>query len=63
MCATETTVYPHASAIALSVLPEQAYQNLVALRADYLVGRAAVPLIRADVDPAGPTGTPSAYGS
>jgi hypothetical protein len=34
-CATETTVSPHASAIALPVLPEEAYANLEALRADY----------------------------
>jgi hypothetical protein len=34
-CATETTVSPHASAIALPVLPQQAYANLVALRTDY----------------------------
>jgi hypothetical protein len=34
-CATEDTVSPHASAIALPVLPQQAYANLVALRADY----------------------------
>ena len=34
-CATETTVSPHASAIALPVLPQQAYANLVTLRADY----------------------------
>jgi hypothetical protein len=34
-CATETTVSPHASAIALPVLPRQAYANLVALRAHY----------------------------
>ena len=34
-CATEDTVSPHASAIALPVVPEQAYANLVALRADY----------------------------
>ncbi|MGZ4351727.1 MAG: glucoamylase family protein, partial [Solirubrobacteraceae bacterium] len=34
-CATETTVTPHASAIALPVIPEQAYANLEALRADY----------------------------
>jgi hypothetical protein len=33
--ATETTVSPHASAIALPVLPQQAYANLQALRADY----------------------------
>jgi hypothetical protein len=34
-CATETTVSPHASAIALPVLPRQAYDNLEKLRADY----------------------------
>ena len=34
-CATETTVSPHASAIALPVLPQQAYTNLEALRTDY----------------------------
>jgi hypothetical protein len=34
-CSAETTVSPHASAIALPVLPEQAYANLEALRADY----------------------------
>jgi hypothetical protein len=34
-CATETTVSPHASAITLPVLPEQAYDNLVALRTLY----------------------------
>jgi hypothetical protein len=34
-CATENTVTPHASAIALPVLPEQAYANLAALRTDY----------------------------
>ena len=34
-CATETTVSPHASAIALTVLPREAYENLVALRANY----------------------------
>jgi Putative glucoamylase/Protein of unknown function (DUF3131) len=34
-CATEGTVSPHASAIALPVVPEQAYANLVALRTDY----------------------------
>jgi hypothetical protein len=34
-CATETTVSPHASAIALALLPQEAYANLVALRADY----------------------------
>jgi hypothetical protein len=34
-CATDTTVSPHASAIALPVLPQQAYANLIALRADY----------------------------
>ena len=34
-CATETTVSPHASAIALPVIPEQAYANLQALRADF----------------------------
>ncbi len=31
-CATETTVSPHASAIALPVLPQQAYSNLQTLR-------------------------------
>ena len=31
-CATETTVSPHASAIALPVLPQEAYANLEALR-------------------------------
>jgi hypothetical protein len=34
-CATETTVSPHASAIALPVLPSEAFANLEALRADY----------------------------
>ncbi|MFL5865364.1 MAG: glucoamylase family protein [Solirubrobacteraceae bacterium] len=34
-CATETTVSPHASAIALPVLPRQAYRNLQALRSHY----------------------------
>jgi putative glucoamylase/uncharacterized protein DUF3131 len=34
-CATETTVSPHASAIALPVIPQQAYENLQALRADF----------------------------
>ena len=34
-CATETTVSPHASAIALPVLPQRAYANLMALRAHY----------------------------
>jgi hypothetical protein len=34
-CATEDTVSPNASAIALPVQPQQAYANLVALRADY----------------------------
>jgi hypothetical protein len=34
-CASETTVSPHASAIALPVLPQQAYSNLVALQRDY----------------------------
>ncbi|MBV9684239.1 MAG: hypothetical protein JO046_20785 [Solirubrobacterales bacterium] len=34
-CATEDTVSPHASAIALPVLPDQAYANLQALRARY----------------------------
>jgi Putative glucoamylase/Protein of unknown function (DUF3131) len=34
-CATETTVSPHASAIALPVLPQQAFANLEALRTDY----------------------------
>jgi hypothetical protein len=31
-CATETTVSPHASAIALPVLPQRAYENLQTLR-------------------------------
>jgi hypothetical protein len=34
-CATENTVSPHASAIALPVLPQDAYANLVALRSRY----------------------------
>jgi Putative glucoamylase/Protein of unknown function (DUF3131) len=34
-CATETTVSPHASAIALPVLPQDAYANLQTLRRDY----------------------------
>jgi len=34
-CATETTVSPHASAIALPVLPQQALSNLQTLRARY----------------------------
>jgi Putative glucoamylase/Protein of unknown function (DUF3131) len=34
-CATETTVSPHASAIALGVLPQQAYDNLQELRTLY----------------------------
>jgi hypothetical protein len=34
-CATETTVSPHASAIALPVIPDQAYDNLVRLRSLY----------------------------
>ena len=34
-CATEDVVTPHASAIALDVLPQQAYANLVALRSRY----------------------------
>jgi hypothetical protein len=34
-CAAETTVTPHASAIALPVIPQQAYANLQALRAQY----------------------------
>jgi len=34
-CATETTVSPHASAIALSVLPQEAFSNLQTLRTDY----------------------------
>jgi Putative glucoamylase/Protein of unknown function (DUF3131) len=34
-CAKETTVSPHASAIALPVLPRRAYANLQAFRADY----------------------------
>jgi hypothetical protein len=34
-CATETTVSPHASAIALPVIPQQAYANLQALRSDF----------------------------
>ncbi len=34
-CATETTVSPHASAIALPVIPQQAYDNLARLRGLY----------------------------
>jgi hypothetical protein len=34
-CASETTVSPHASAIALPVLPDRAYDNLVRLRSLY----------------------------
>ena len=34
-CSTETTVSPHASAIALPVLPQEAYENLVALRTHF----------------------------
>jgi Putative glucoamylase/Protein of unknown function (DUF3131) len=34
-CATEDTVSPHASVIALPVLPRQAYANIEALRTDY----------------------------
>ena len=34
-CATEDTVSPHASAIALPVLPRQAYNNLIELRRLY----------------------------
>jgi hypothetical protein len=34
-CATETTVSPHASAIALPILPQQAYDNLENLRSLY----------------------------
>ncbi len=34
-CATETTVSPHASAIALALLPQQAFANLQALRRLY----------------------------
>jgi hypothetical protein len=34
-CATETTVSPHASAMALPVLPRQAYANLQTLRSRY----------------------------
>ena len=34
-CATETTVSPHASAIALPIMPQQAYANLQALRTLY----------------------------
>ncbi len=34
-CATEDAVTPHASVIALPVLPQQAYANIAALRADY----------------------------
>jgi Putative glucoamylase/Protein of unknown function (DUF3131) len=34
-CATETTVSPHASVIALPVLPRQAYANIQALRTQY----------------------------
>lgn len=34
-CATEGTVTPHASIIALPVIPEEAYANIEALRARY----------------------------
>jgi hypothetical protein len=34
-CATEDTVSPHASAIALPIVPQQAYANLMTLRTDY----------------------------
>lgn len=34
-CATETTVTPHASFLALSVLPQQAYANIAKLRSLY----------------------------
>ena len=34
-CATETTVTPHASFLALDVLPQQAYANIQALRKLY----------------------------
>ncbi len=34
-CATETTVTPHASFIALDVLPQQAYDNIQTLRTTY----------------------------
>ncbi|MGA9859924.1 MAG: glucoamylase family protein [Solirubrobacteraceae bacterium] len=34
-CATETTVSPHASAIALPVMPDAAFANLMTLRARY----------------------------
>ena len=34
-CATETAVSPHASAIALPLMPRDAYANLQALRSDY----------------------------
>jgi len=34
-CTAETTVSPHASAIALPVLPQAAYSNLAVLRTDY----------------------------
>src|SRR5580698_9618123 len=34
-CATEDTVSPHASVIALTVLPQQAYANIEALRSRY----------------------------
>ena len=34
-CATEDTVSPHASVIALPVLPQQAYANIEALRSRY----------------------------
>ncbi len=34
-CATETTVSPHASAIALTVIPQAAYANLQTLRSRY----------------------------
>ena len=51
-CATETTVSPHASAIALPVLPRRAYANLQALRVDYpgispATGASTTPSIRA----------------
>jgi hypothetical protein len=34
-CATETTVTPHASFLALQVLPQQAYANIMRLRRDF----------------------------
>jgi hypothetical protein len=34
-CATEDTVTPHASFIALPVLPDQAYANIESLLTDY----------------------------